>query len=91
MDVRIQFIPVEKVRKPVESVRRFYREDHLKELENSLKGGVLQPIIVRSAPQGYFDLITGSRRLRAAKNGGIKKSQQRSSIELATEGLFLWH
>ena len=50
-----------------------FSEDELKELCNSIKTqGILQPLLVRKDDIGY-ELITGERRLRAAKMAGLSK------------------
>lgn len=52
--------------------RRYYNPKNIEELTMSVKEmGVLNPILVRRAPRGY-ELIAGERRLRAAKNAGLK-------------------
>jgi ParB family chromosome partitioning protein len=51
--------------------RRRFSEAELAELANSIREqGVLQPLLVRKAEQGY-ELIAGERRLRAAKQAGL--------------------
>ena len=49
--------------------RKFFREQGLKELAQSIKtNGVIQPVLVRpsSKKEGHFDLIAGERRVRAS-------------------------
>jgi ParB family transcriptional regulator, chromosome partitioning protein len=51
--------------------RREFDETELSELQASLKAsGLLQPISVRRAPEGGYELISGERRLRAATRLG---------------------
>ncbi|OFZ26240.1 MAG: hypothetical protein A2381_09025 [Bdellovibrionales bacterium RIFOXYB1_FULL_37_110] len=46
--------------------RKIFKEKELEELSNSIReNGIIQPLIVRKAEQG-FELIAGERRLRAA-------------------------
>jgi ParB family chromosome partitioning protein len=53
--------------------RRHFAEDELAELADSIREqGVLQPILVRKIDAGY-ELITGERRLRAAKQAGLER------------------
>ncbi|MBF0200937.1 MAG: ParB/RepB/Spo0J family partition protein [Desulfamplus sp.] len=48
--------------------RRTFSEDDLERLTLSIKEqGILQPILVRKDPDGGYELISGERRLRAAK------------------------
>lgn len=52
--------------------RRYYEPDGMRELTESVKSiGVITPILVRRAPRG-FELIAGERRLKAAKNAGLR-------------------
>ncbi|USQ80082.1 ParB/RepB/Spo0J family partition protein [Ornithinimicrobium faecis] len=52
--------------------RQVFDEDDLSELEHSIREiGVLQPVVVRPADQGY-ELIMGERRLRAARQVGLE-------------------
>ena len=51
--------------------RRVFNEDKLKELAASIKsGGIIQPLVVRRAGKKY-ELISGERRLQAAKLAGL--------------------
>ncbi|HTN43615.1 MAG TPA: ParB/RepB/Spo0J family partition protein [Nitrospiria bacterium] len=71
--------------------RKTFREQDLQELVASVKErGVLQPVLVRTAEDGRYELIAGERRWRAAKLAGLEKIpavlQQASdtdSVELA--------
>jgi len=51
--------------------RRRFTDEDLAELSESIKTqGILQPLLVRQSEAGY-ELITGERRLRAAKRAGL--------------------
>ena len=53
--------------------RRHFAQSELEELSNSIQAqGIIQPLIVRKADTG-FELISGERRLRAAKLAGLDK------------------
>ena len=53
--------------------RRRFSEQELTGLSDSIKEkGIIQPLVVRTAPTGY-ELIVGERRLRAARLAGIKQ------------------
>jgi ParB family chromosome partitioning protein len=53
--------------------RRRFSEEELRELSHSIKmQGVIQPLLVRKDTSGY-ELVTGERRLRAAKLAGLKQ------------------
>ncbi len=54
--------------------RTIFDEESLIELADSIKEiGIIQPITIRRAENGRFQLITGERRLRAIKIAGIGK------------------
>jgi len=54
--------------------RRFFDEDKLAELTESVKQeGVLSPIIIEDAEDGTFYIIAGERRTRAARAAGLEK------------------
>ncbi len=54
--------------------RRRFDEDLLQELAESIKSqGVIEPVIVRSAGKGRFELIAGERRWRAAQLAGLSE------------------
>lgn len=53
--------------------RQDFDQDKLDELKESIKAhGIIQPIIVRESTQGY-EVVAGERRLKAAKELGMKK------------------
>ena len=52
--------------------RKDFKKESLAELADSIsKHGIIQPIIVRSLPSGYYQIIAGERRWRAAKMAGL--------------------
>ena len=54
--------------------RRDFPENEMAELTDSVKvQGILQPLLVREAAAGGYELIAGERRLRAAKMAGLFK------------------
>ncbi len=64
-------IPVEQIRANARQPRTVFDDDALAELTHSVREfGVLQPIVVRSQPDGY-ELVMGERRLRAAVAAGL--------------------
>lgn len=64
-------VPIERVRANPYQPRRSFDEESLVGLADSIREvGVLQPILVRQADDG-FELIAGERRLRAAKRAGL--------------------
>lgn len=71
--------------------RREFDETQLKELADSIEAsGLLQPVIVRSRPNGRYELIAGERRWRAVQRLGwskvpavVKDVDDRSLLTLA--------
>jgi ParB family chromosome partitioning protein len=54
--------------------RKTFREQDLQELTASVRErGILQPVLVRPAEGGQYELIAGERRWRAAKLAGLEK------------------
>lgn len=52
--------------------RQVFDDDAMAELVHSIKEvGLLQPIVVRPAPGGRYELVAGERRLRAMKKAGF--------------------
>jgi len=70
----IQEIPLGKIRESQTNPRRRFDETKLAELAANIKQyGVLQPILVRTAPSGEsdrYELVAGERRYRASKLAG---------------------
>ena len=55
--------------------RRDFNKEALGELADSIsKHGIIQPIIVRPMPNGYYRIIAGERRWRAAKMAGLDEA-----------------
>lgn len=68
-----QEIPVGKLFPNVKNPRRVFDDEDLDELVHSIKEfGLLQPIVVREATDGQYEIIMGERRWRAAAKAGIK-------------------
>lgn len=66
-----QHISVDSIERSPFQPRREFEESALAELANSVaEHGVLQPLLVRSTPNG-FQLIAGERRLLAARRAGL--------------------
>ena len=52
--------------------RKDFNKEALAELADSIaKLGIIQPIVVRGLPNGYYQIIAGERRWRAAKMAGL--------------------
>jgi len=69
----LTLVPVRDVRANPDQPRKHFDEEKLAELAASIKAhGLLQPIVVRRATEG-FELVAGERRLRAAQLAGIDR------------------
>jgi ParB family transcriptional regulator, chromosome partitioning protein len=88
---RILHVPVgDIVANPYQPRREFHPEE-LEELVASVKEfGILQPLVVTEKPNGMFELIAGERRLRSAREAGLKKvpvivrsASEQQKLELA--------
>ena len=67
-------IPIGAVRPNTYQPRKHFDEDSLASLTASIRElGVLQPVLVRPAVDGAFELIAGERRWRAAKRAGLQQ------------------
>lgn len=66
-------VKISKIEPNKEQPRRNFDEDALIELAESIKQhGVLQPLLVQER-KGYYEIIAGERRWRAAKLAGVKE------------------
>jgi ParB family transcriptional regulator, chromosome partitioning protein len=83
-------IPIADIRPNPHQPRRFFDEERIAELAESVRHqGILQPLVVRKLDQGY-ELIIGERRLRAAQRAGfdrvpviVKEATDAESMEMA--------
>ncbi len=65
-------LPVEKIRPNPYQPRKYFNMNALEELAESITAyGILQPITVRKMSGGFFELVAGERRLRAAQMAGL--------------------
>lgn len=70
----VLFVPVDHIRKNPHQPRKEFDEERLEELADSIKEhGLIQPITVRYIGEKRFELISGERRLRAARLGGLNE------------------
>jgi ParB family chromosome partitioning protein len=67
-------VPVEQILRGRYQPRRHFSEESLQELAASIRAqGLMQPVVVRSRPQGGYELIAGERRWRAAQLAGLER------------------
>jgi ParB family transcriptional regulator, chromosome partitioning protein len=65
-------IPVDSISPNPRQPRRTFDEDALEELADSIREvGLLQPVVVRAAGAGQYELIMGERRWRASQRAGV--------------------
>ena len=65
-------IRVAQIEARAEQPRKSFEGEALAQLADSIKvHGILQPILVRAAGSGYYQIIAGERRFRAAKMAGL--------------------
>ena len=83
--------PIEFVGPNPRNPRRNFAEAELADLAQSIREhGIVQPVVVRSAPGGRYEIIAGERRWRAAQRAGlteipviIREVDDRVALELA--------
>ena len=69
----VQQVPVARIQRSPLQPRKDFPPESLKELADSIREqGILQPLILRPAPEG-FELIAGERRWRAAQLAGLSQ------------------
>ena len=70
----VRDIPLERIRESATNPRGVFDETKLRELADNIQlHGVLQPVLVRPAPDatdGMYELVAGARRFRASKLAG---------------------
>ena len=72
-DSEITHLPVTKIEPRSDQPRRHFDEEALLELAESIeKHGMIQPITVRPQASGYYQIIAGERRWRAARKAGLE-------------------
>jgi ParB family chromosome partitioning protein len=84
-------LPVDRVSRNPHQPRDRFDAERMAELAASVaEHGVLQPIVVRAAADGSYELIAGERRLRAARQAGltsipavVRESSSEQLLELA--------
>ena len=68
----ISYLPIDIIRPNIHQPRKLFDEKELEELGKSIaQYGVLQPVTVRLTKGYFYELISGERRVRAAKLAGL--------------------
>jgi ParB family transcriptional regulator, chromosome partitioning protein len=69
----IASIELDRIRPNPFQPRMDFNVEAQEELKRSIREkGVIQPVTVRRAPDGYYELISGERRVRASQENGLK-------------------
>ena len=84
-------LPIAQIEVSAKQPRKHFDEEALSELADSIRQhGVLQPITVRRLASGYYQIIAGERRWRAARMAGLEQvpalvieADDRKGMELA--------
>lgn len=67
-------LPIAKVEPRLEQPRQYFDQEALQDLADSIaQYGLIQPITVRKLDTGYYQIIAGERRWRAARLAGLKE------------------
>lgn len=90
-DASLREVPVDHIVANPHQPRRHFDEDTLSSLAASVRElGVLQPVLVRPAEGGTYELIAGERRWRAARRAGlvtipciVRRADDLASLEAA--------
>lgn len=73
-DSQLLNLPISKVEPRMEQPRQFFDETALQDLADSISQyGLIQPITVRKLDTGYYQIIAGERRWRAARLAGLRE------------------
>ncbi len=71
---QILMVPINEIRANPDQPRRNFNIAELRGLAESIRqNGIIQPITVRVDSDGYYELISGERRLRASKMVGLQR------------------
>lgn len=69
----VEDLPVEAIQPGARQPRRHFDPEGIASLSASIRQvGVLQPVVVRPAAEGRFELVMGERRWRAAQEAGLE-------------------
>jgi len=76
-----EYLPLQRIEPKQSQPRTVFEEGRISELTDSIREhGVLSPIMVRSIGDGYYQIIAGERRWRAAREAGLSQVPARVVI-----------
>jgi len=84
-------LPISQIENHAGQPRKYFDDEALAELADSIREhGIIQPLTVRKLSSGYYQIIAGERRWRAAKLAGLREvpvviieADDRKAMELA--------
>ena len=90
-DSAYQLLPIYKVEPNPDQPRQDFDEEELQALADSItEHGIIQPLTVRQMPNGYYQILAGERRWRAARLASLSEvpaviieADDRKAMELA--------
>ena len=66
------YLPISQIEPYANQPRRHFDEEALQDLADSIREhGIIQPLTVRRLSSGYYQIIAGERRWRAARIAGL--------------------
>lgn len=69
-----EYLSISKIEPRAEQPRTYFDDESLNELSSSIsEHGIIQPLTVRSIGDGYYQIIAGERRWRAARIAGLSE------------------
>lgn len=85
------YLPISQVESCAAQPRKYFDDDALSDLADSIREhGIIQPLTVRKLASGYYQIIAGERRWRAARLAGLTQvpaivieADDRKAMELA--------
>ena len=76
--VECVYMPITKVEVGLHQPREYFDENSLSELADSIRQhGIISPLTVRKLSSGYYQIVAGERRWRAARLAGLDQSPVR--------------
>lgn len=73
-DSNLTQVAIEKVQPDTNQPRKYFNPEQISDLADSIRvHGILQPITVRKLSTGYYQIIAGDRRWRAAREAGLSE------------------
>ena len=88
---QLREIDIDRILPNAHQPRKSFDDDALNELASSIREhGVIQPIVVQSLPDNFYQLIAGERRWRAAQRAGllrmpaiVRETSEHAQLEIA--------